>query len=155
MNQIMKSMKFIFLMAFGMFSNGIYSQQNPSTHMSNQEIVERFLEGFNDPTKIQGSLDLLTEDYQFKNPMVELNSKAAFIQLAQEMGKVLTGVKIIRIIKNDDWVAVFYEFKSSIPGVQSNMATEWFRLEDGMIKESHLIYDASEWRKIYEKMGQN
>ena len=38
------------------------------------------------------------------------------------------------------------------PGVEVNPATEWFRVEDGMIKESHLVYDASQWRKVYAAM---
>lgn len=122
--------------------------------MTNQEIVEKFLSGFNDPSKIGESLALLAEDYKFKNPMVQLNSKVNFIALAQEMGKVLTAVNIIRISGDEDWVAVLYDFKSSIPGLESNLGTEWFKLKDGIIKESQLIYDASEWRKVYEQMKQ-
>ena len=149
----MKSMKVIFLIVMGMCSNALYSQQNQSTEMTNQEVVQKFLNGFNNPAEIQASLNLLADDYQFKNPMIELNSKAEFIALAQEIGAVLTGVNVIGIADNGDWVATFYEFKSSIPGLESNMASEWFRLEDGIIKESHLIYDASEWRKVYEQMN--
>ncbi|MCG8331873.1 MAG: nuclear transport factor 2 family protein [Chitinophagales bacterium] len=148
----MKSMKFIFLIVMGMCSNALYSQQNQSTKMTNQEVVQQFLNGFNNPAEIQASLNLLADDYKFKNPMLELNSKAEFIALAQEIGAVLTGVNVIGTAENGDWVATFYEFKSSIPGLESNMASEWFRLENGIIKESHLIYDASEWRKVYEQM---
>ena len=122
--------------------------------MTNQEVVEKFLSGFNDPSKIQASLALLADDYQFTNPMVQLQSKAEFVALAQEMGQILTGVHLIRSAEDGDWVATFYEFKSSIPGLESNMATEWFRLKDGIIQESHLVYDASEWRKVYEQMEQ-
>ena len=136
-------------------ANITYSQQKQVSKMTNQEIVTTFLNGFNDPSKIQHSLDLLAEDYQFKNPMVQLNSKAEFMSLAQEIGAVLTGLTILNVAESDDWVAVSYEFTSSIPSVASNLATEWFRLEHGIIKESHLIYDASEWRKIYEKMGEH
>lgn len=135
-----------------MCSNALYSQQSQSTKMTNQEVVQQFLNGFNNPAEIQASLNLLADDYKFKNPMLELNSKAEFIALAQEIGAVLTGVNVIGTAENGDWVATFYEFKSSIPGLESNMASEWFRLENGIIKESHLIYDASEWRKIYEQM---
>lgn len=135
-----------------MCSNALYSQQNQSTKMTNQEVVQQFLNGFNNPAEIQASLNLLADDYKFKNPMLELNSKAEFIALAQEIGAVLTGVNVIGTAENGDWVATFYEFKSSIPGLESNMASEWFRLENGIIKESHLIYDASEWRKVYEQM---
>ena len=120
--------------------------------MTNQEIVTTFLNGFNDPTQIYKSLDLLADDYKFKNPMVELNSKAEFIKLAQEIGAVITGINIINISENGNWVATFYDFKSSIPGLESNIASEWFKVEDGIIKESHLIYDTSEWRKFYEQM---
>jgi predicted SnoaL-like aldol condensation-catalyzing enzyme len=146
----MKSVKLIVLMA--MFSNSMYAQQDQSDRKTNREIVEQFLNGFNDPTQMQASLGLLADDYKFKNPMVELNSKAEFIALAKQIGAVLTGVNIINTAENGDWVAARYEFTSSIPGVESNMATEWFRLEDGIIRESQLIYDASEWRKIYAQM---
>ena len=120
--------------------------------MDNQQIIETFLAGFNDPSRIQASLALLAENYHFKNPMVDLQSKAEFIALAQEMGKVLTGVDVIRYAEDGEWVAAFYTFKSAIPGLESNLATEWFRVKDGIIQESHLIYDASEWRKVYAQM---
>ncbi|MEN0051609.1 MAG: nuclear transport factor 2 family protein [Bacteroidota bacterium] len=147
----MKKMTFVLFVFMGLFSSCIYSQTKQDT-ITNQEIVEKFLNGFNDSSKIGASLALLAEDYHFKNPMVQLNSKAEFIALAQEMGKVLTAVNVIRISENNDWVSVFYEFKSSIPGLESNLGTEWFRVENGIIKESHLIYDASEWRKVYAQM---
>lgn len=141
----------ILLMAFVLISSSIYSQTNQGK-MTNKEIVEKFLGGFNNPEKIQESLALLADDYKFKNPMVELKSKAEFVALAQEISQVLTGVNIISSAENGNWVSVYYEFKSSIPGLESNMASEWFRLKDGIIQESHLIYDASEWRKVYAAM---
>ena len=147
----MKSLKFVILITLGLQAGCIYSQQN-SENMSNQEIVNTFMNGFNDPAQIQTSLSLLAEDYHFKNPMVQLRSKAEFLQLAQEISQVLTGVHIIQSTEDGDWVAVLYEFYSNIPGLETNTATEWFRVEDGMIQESHMIYDASEWRRFYEQM---
>lgn len=123
-------------------------------NLTNEEIVAKFLEGFSDPVKIGESMELLVKDYKFQNPLVKLNSKAEFIQLAKQIGQVLTGVNVIKIAGDGEWVAAYYEFTSAIPGVESNMATEWFRVENGMIQESLLIYDASEWRKVYAKMGE-
>ena len=120
--------------------------------MRNQEIVRKFLNGFNHSAQIQESFDLLDSNYTFKNPMLELNSKQEFISLAKELATVLTGVNLIHTAENGDWVATFYEFKSTIPGLESNIASEWFRIEHKSIKESHLIYDATFWRKIYEQM---
>lgn len=129
--------------------NSVNAQQ---ANQDNSKIVETFLTGFNDPSKIGTSFNLLADDYKFKNPMVQLQNKAQFIALAQEMGKVLTGVELISIAQNGNWVATYYEFKSSIPGLESNFGTEWFRVENGKIQESTLIYDASEWRKVYAQM---
>ncbi len=146
-------MKLMFLatMLVAFWANNSYSQNHHI--MTNQEIVKNFLEGFNKPDKIAESLALLSDDYHFKNPMVELNTKAEFIELAGELGQVLTGVTLNNITTNNNWVAAYYEFKSSIPGLERNIASEWFRIEDGFIKESHLIYDATEWRKVYGKMN--
>ena len=105
--------------------------------MTNQEIVIQFLNGFNDPERIQESLALLADNYQFKNPMVTLNNKTEFIALATEMSKVLTAVKLISTAQNGDWVATYYEFQSSIPGLESNLASEWFRLENGHHSRVH------------------
>ena len=121
---------------------------------TNEEIVAEFLQGFNNPDDLKKSFDLLAADYKFKNPMVSLNSKEQFIPLAQQIANALTGVNVINIAGEGEWVAAYYEFTSEIPGVESNMATEWFRIENGLIQESHLIYDASEWRKIYAQMGE-
>lgn len=130
----------------------INAQQKNKKQMDNKTIVTTFLNGFNDPSKITESLNFLSDDYKFKNPMVELNSKTEFIALAKEIGAVLTGVEILNITADDEWVSALYIFKSAIPGVESNLATEWFKIEGGLITESHLVYDASEWRKIYAQM---
>jgi len=152
-NQInMKNWKLLLALTLGLSWSTIYSQQN-ETKMNNTETVEKFLNGFNNPEEIMASLALLADDYKFKNPMVELHTKAAFIALAQEMGKVLTGVNLIHISQEGDWVATYYEFTSSIPGLESNYGSEWFRVEHGLIRESHLIYDASEWQKVYAQMS--
>jgi predicted SnoaL-like aldol condensation-catalyzing enzyme len=144
-------MRTLFIIVFGLMSTGIYTLKKQHD-MTNSEIVEKFLDGFNNPTKIQQSIDLLAEDYQFKNPLTETHSKAAFVTLAQQIGAVLTGINIIQIAENGVWVAAYYEFKSALPGLESNIAAEWFRLENGKIQESRLIYDASEWRKVYAQM---
>ena len=147
----MKKVAVAFFIVMGLFLSSMYAQQKKNI-LTNQEVVEKFLSGFNDPSKIGESLALLAEDYKFKNPMLSLNSKAEFIALAQEMGKVLTEVNIIRTSENGNWVAVLYEFKSSVKGLESNLGTEWFLVEDEIIKESHLIYDASDWRKFYSTL---
>lgn len=121
--------------------------------MTNKEIVTKFLNGFNNPSQIKDSLSLLAEDYKFSNPLTKLYSKDEFIGLATEISSVLNGIDILQIANHDNWVGVFYEFKSTIPGLETNLASEWFRVEKGFIKESHLIYDASEWRKVYEQMN--
>ncbi len=120
--------------------------------MTNIETVKKFLNGFNNLSKIQKSLDLLTNEYHFTSPTGNSYSKTEFIGAVQELAKVLTGVDIKKIAVSDNWVAVNYVFKSSIKGLEMTLGNEWFRVENGKIQESHLIYDASEWRKVFDEM---
>ena len=120
--------------------------------MNRTEIVSTFLEGFNDPTKLQASLDLLAEDYHFTNPVIETHSKVEFIELAKKIGAVVTGIQIIATADSPDWIATFYEFQTEIPGLERTDASEWFSVVDGKIKESYLVYDATNWRKLYGQM---
>jgi len=145
----MRKLKMVLLLILGLLSGMTYAQK--SKKMTKTETVRTFLNGFNDPAAIQQSMDLLADDYKFSNPMVELNSKSEFIELAQQIGQVLTGVEVLEVAENGDWVAVLYIFKSEIPGVEQNMATEWFQIKKGKIVASKLIYDATKWRAIYEK----
>ncbi|MEL6254867.1 MAG: nuclear transport factor 2 family protein [Bacteroidota bacterium] len=147
----MKLTTFAFLILPFFLGNVAFGQGKKK--LSNVQIVEKFFEGMNDPSKIQASLDLLTDDYAFKNPLVQLKSKGEFIALAGEIGKAVTGVKLKYIAENDqNEVVVLYEFTSSLPGMESNFATEWFWLKDSKIIASHMIYDTTEWRKVYTQM---
>lgn len=148
----MRLIKCAFIIGITIFSMNSYAQQNERSSMTNQEIATKFLNGFNNPEEIQESLALLAEDYRFKNPMVELRSKEEFIALAKQIAAVITGIEIIHIAENGNWIAVSYNFKSSVKGLESNIGTEWFRIEDGLIKESNLIYDTAEWRKFYAQL---
>lgn len=120
--------------------------------MTQESIVSTFLNGFNHPSTIEDSLTLLDDNYHFTDPTVTINSKLEFIDVTQELAKVLTGVEVKIIAVTGDWVAVHYEFYSSIDGVEVNKANEWFRVEQGKIKESHLLYDATKWRIIFESL---
>ncbi len=120
--------------------------------MTHSEIVRKFLNGFNHPDQISESFELLADDYHFQNPLVKLNSKTAFIALAKQIGAVLTAIELIHVVTDGDWVATFYQFKSAVPGLETNTASEWFRVEDGLIRNSHLIYDTAEWRTFYAQL---
>ncbi len=150
----MKSIKLLFLVVI-LLGTTANSQTKNRNKMTNTEIVQTFLAGFNNPEKLPESLALLADSYHFKDPIAEQNSKAEFIEAAKELGKVLTGVEILKIAENGQWVGVFYNFKSNIPGLENNMGSEWFRVENGLIQESELVFDATEWRKVFAQMQTN
>ncbi|NQX98638.1 MAG: nuclear transport factor 2 family protein [Flavobacteriales bacterium] len=147
----MRLIKHALLIGITMFSINVNAQKN-QTIMTKEVIVTKFLNGFNDPSKIGESLALLTDDYHFTSPTGNDNSKTEFIESIKELANVLTGVEIKKIAVSGNWVAVNYVFKSSIKGLEKTTGNEWFRIENGKIQESHLIYDASEWRKVFENM---
>lgn len=147
----MKSIKHALIIGLTLLSIQSNAQQNQIT-MTKEVTVTTFLRGFDQPSKILESFALLADNYHFTSPTDEKNSKTEFIEAAKELGKVLTGVEIKKVAVSGNWVAVNYVFKSSIKGLENTPGTEWFRVENGKIQESHLNYDASEWRKVFENM---
>ena len=122
--------------------------QTHHSQMTNQTVVNTFLAGFNDINKVGQSFALLAENYHFTDPTTTVNSKAEFLELSKALAEVLTGVEVVRMAESGNWVSVHYIFKSSVPGLEVNKANEWFRIKDGIIQESHLIFDATHWRTI-------
>ncbi len=120
--------------------------------MTNIKIVEIFLSGFNNPKKLPEAIALLADDYKFKDSTKENHSKAEFLETAKELVKVLTGIEIIKMAENNESVADLYNFKSNIEGLENNLGSEWFRIENGLIKESQLVYDATKWWKVFAQM---
>jgi len=148
---MMRLIKNVLLIGMTLVSIRINAQVKSKT-MTKESIVTTFLKGFDDQTKIGESLNLLADDYHFTSPTDENNSKVEFIEAATEVAKILTGLDINHMAVSGNWVVVNYTFKSSIKGLENTKGNEWFRVEDGKIQESHLIYDASEWRKIFTKV---
>lgn len=126
--------------------------QKISTTIAKETIVSNFLNGFNDPSKILESFALLTDDYHFTSPTGNENSKVEFIESVKKLKGILTGVDIKKIAINGNWVVVNYVFKSSIKGLEESVGNEWFRVENGKIQESHLTYDATEWKRVFKNM---
>lgn len=144
----MRSIKHVLLIGIAFVALHVNAQTKSKT-MTKERIVTTFLHGFDNPTKIGESLNLLADDYHFTSPTDENNSKVEFIEAATEVAKILTGLDINHMAVSGNWVVVNYTFKSSIKGLENTKGNEWFRVENGKIQESHLIYDASEWRKIF------
>ncbi|GGD02686.1 nuclear transport factor 2 family protein [Hyunsoonleella pacifica] len=149
----MRLIKHVFVIGIFILSIITHAQEK-QTIMANENIITTFLNGFDDTSKITESLSLLADDYQFTSPTDALYSKIEFIEEAKNVAKVLTGLKINKIAVSGNWVAANYTFMSAIKGLENTTANEWFRVENGKIKESHLIYDASEWRKVFESVKQ-
>ena len=148
----MKKIRLALLIALGLVTSAGFAQENRS-QLTNQAVVTTFLAGFNDFDRVGESLALLDDDYHFTDPTATANSKAEFIELAKTLAQVLTGVEVVKIAESGDWVSVNYIFKSAIPGLEENQANEWFRVENGKIQESHLLFDATEWHKVFAEAG--
>jgi predicted SnoaL-like aldol condensation-catalyzing enzyme len=144
-------MKYALIIGITIFSMNGYAQQKQSS-MTKEVIVTKFLNGFNHPSKIVESFDLLTDDYHFTSPTGDANSKIEFIESVKELANVLTAVEVKKLAVSGNWVVVNYVFKSSVKGLEETIGNEWFRIENGKIQESHLVYDASEWKKVFESM---
>ena len=104
----------------------------------NQQIALDFLQHFCQGN-IQELSKLLDEDFSFRGPFIELNSKEDYIASLTEDPPKDFGIEILTSFEEENEVGLFYTF--SKPNVSTPMA-QYFKFNDGKISESLLIFDA-------------
>jgi ketosteroid isomerase-like protein len=104
------------------------------------EYLDRFTSG-----DITGAATLLADDFSFHGPMLQAESKAAFVDGASGLAPMVRGNQMIRQWVDDDQVCSIYEFKLETPaGAGSITMTEWATVRDGKLASARLIFDTAE-----------
>ncbi|MBI5064062.1 MAG: nuclear transport factor 2 family protein [Desulfatitalea sp.] len=94
----------------------------------------------------------LSETCSFSDPFSPKRlSTEEFLESAKSFISSIKAMNIISIAENGDWVGAYYSVKTGL--VPEMVFSEWFRIEDGKIKEGNLIYDTHAIRTAIRKLN--
>jgi ketosteroid isomerase-like protein len=111
--------------------------------VSNAEIFRTYLERFTSGDQA-GAAELLTDDFHFDGPGLQVDSKAAFLAGSAQLGPIMRGVEIHRQWEDGDEVCSIYDFKIETPvGAGGVPMVEWNTVRDGKLATARLFYDTA------------
>ncbi len=119
--------------------------------MTNTAIVKQYLEAFGNKD-METARKLVADSFKFNGPMQQHESANAFFEAMEGFVPMVAGIDLVGTAENGEWVGTYYNFRATVPGLENTTTSEWFRVADGKIQESHLVFDASNWRKMMENM---
>ena len=95
----------------------------------------------------------LAEDFRFSGPVASFVSAEAFRAMAREAGQAVTSFVVRRQFVDGDTVCSIVDWEMAIPGVGPMTAAEVLEVQDGIIVQGELIYDAEELRRAMAQSG--
>lgn len=114
--------------------------------MINKAIAQRFSTAFH--AKDEATIEnLVAEDYTFKGPMMQLNSRAALIDFMRNM-PFNCSEKTSRYLEDGNTVVKICEVSFTVPFNGNVPMCEVFTLKDGKITNDELYYDTALFPKM-------
>ena len=108
------------------------------TSESAQDIVSRYHHAWT-RGDVDRAMDLVDVDITCRAPGVDLDGKDAYQSFIAGFAPILTGITDIAQFVDGDRVALFYYPETA--ATTTAPAAEFFRVRDGLISESVLIFD--------------
>ncbi len=112
--------------------------------MSNaSDIFNRYLQAFTSGDGEAASA-LIADDFVFQGPLLQTETKAAFLEGAGKLGPIVRGFKMLRQFGDGDEVCSIYDFEIETPkGKGSITMSEWSRVRGGKLVSSRLLFDTA------------
>src|SRR5713226_3486543 len=105
-----------------------------------KDVALSYLKAFEtkDVNKIKS---LLHANGTFKGPMKTYHSADEFVAELRNFIPITKSVRIRRVFVDGNEVSVTYDYATIIPSIPVMSMSEWFKVEDGKIREQEIIYN--------------
>jgi hypothetical protein len=89
----------------------------------------------------------LAEDFHFVGPVASFDHAEGYRAMARQAGRTVTSFEVRRQFVDGSLVCSIIDWEMAIPGTGRMTSAEVLKVEDGVIVEGELIYDAEELRR--------
>jgi len=118
--------------------------------MSHCQLVSDYLSAFY-VGDFERAKPLLTEDFEFKGPFVEVMGREQYFSAAARLGPIVRGHSLLRQWEDDDAICSIYEAKIETPlGWAAIYMSEWNKVRLDRIARSRLVFDSAAFRALVQ-----
>jgi hypothetical protein len=111
--------------------------------VSNADVFRTYLERFT-AGDTDRAAELLADDFSFTGPVLQADSKAAFLAGSAALAPIVRGCVMHHQWVDGDQVCSFYDFEVETPvGAGSIPMAEWSVVRGGKLVSSRLVFDTA------------
>lgn len=93
--------------------------------------------------------DLVTEDFAFRGPFLQVAGRDAFFEGAQGLKNIVRGHRTLRQCADGNDVSTLYEVELETPtGHGSVVMSEWHTIRAGRLTAGQVIFDTARFRAM-------
>lgn len=121
--------------------------------MSDKETTQKIVDGYSSAWAsgdLKTARSYLADNLEFRGSIDNFNDADSLISALSVFLHILKSVKIIRTFYDEDEAILMYDCVTDSPA-GTIRTVEYFKVDDGKIKEIKLVFDASDLRKLIGK----
>jgi len=112
--------------------------------LSAAEVFRSYLDRFT-AGDLEGASALLSEDFEFQGPMLQVRGRDAFLDGASGLLPIVRGNRMLRQWEDGEEVCSVYEFNVETgAGSGAIPMSEWARVRDGKLVSARLFFDTAQ-----------
>jgi len=88
---------------------------------------------------------------QYKGPIRSFEDKDAFIKEMSNFMHIARSARTKKVFADDKDVCILWDYETTIPSIPVTPIAQWFRIDNGKIREMHLHFNAVPFVAAVEK----
>jgi len=100
---------------------------------------------------IEKASSLLHTEGLYKGPMKALPTAETFVKELRVFMGITKSVRIKKVFSDDTDACIIWDYETIVPSIPITSIAEWFKIEDGKIRETHLHFNAAPFIAAIEK----
>lgn len=115
-----------------------------------KDVALRYLKAF-ETKDLDKARSHLHGDGHFSGPTSSFQSADTFVPEMSKFMHIAKSVQIVKAISEGPDVCVLWDYGTTVPSIPVTRISNWFRVEDGKIREMHLYFNAAPFLSAMEK----
>jgi len=115
-----------------------------------KSVVDAYLNALRDRDHERAREFLADKEFVYRSPISSFQSADELVQYLTVASGIVQGVEVRKVFVDGDDICHFLTYRIQISEKQAVEVAQWARVRDGRIARIDLVFDASEYRELFD-----
>ncbi len=115
-----------------------------------RSVVDAYLNALRDRDHERAREFLADKEFVYRSPISSFQSADELVQYLTLASGIVQGVEVRKVFVDGDDICHFLTYRIQISEKQAVEVAQWARVRDGRIAQIDLVFDASEYRELFD-----